>query len=225
MNATPYRKSRSGRNRDSIIGRRARRGFTLVEVLIATTLTGFVVAGSVVLVRQALNTNYYDAGRLQVNNDMLRLTRGMATDAVYSNYFILYDGFYTRNILSDGQTGDMVVFVTQTTNITTGAATIASVVGYFRDAQAGVTTPGPVRRFIVTPNVAAAGTVITSLLPVTTLAPTFPEVIPLAVGLGTQDLFYDYSHKAIMMKSQIQESGNLNLKAQSTYNFTVWPRG
>src|ERR1017187_8075577 len=102
---------------------RSDRGFTLVEIIVVTAIVALVVAGTISLVRHAIQTNAYDAGRIQVNNDMLKLTDVMATDAVYANYFIVYPSFSNRtvssgsgtsvvtadNVMTTGYSGDMVV--------------------------------------------------------------------------------------------------------------------
>jgi prepilin-type N-terminal cleavage/methylation domain-containing protein len=228
---------------------RAARGFTLVEIMVVTAVVAVVVGGTIALVRQALQTNAYDTGRIQVNNDMLKLTDGLATDAVYSNYFIIYPNFSTRSITSgsgssavtaddivtQGFSGDMVVLVTVSTNVTTGATTPTNIVGYYRDSSVS-TTAGPVRRFsfpvttTLFPGVTLSSTPIYVLLNATNGAPigsdaTNPVVIPLALGENSGDLFFNYGKNSIMLKSQIEEPGNLYQGAQSTYNFTVSPRG
>jgi len=219
---------------------RSARGFTLVEILVVTTIVSLVVGGTISLVRHAIQTNAYDAGRVQVNNDMLKLTDSMATDAVYSNYFIIYPNFSTRSVTSgsgssavtaddmvtDGSSGDMCVLVTVSTNAATGQTTPTNIVGYFRDTS--VSSPGPVRRFSFSVGSATSSTAIYTLLnasvPVGT-EETYQVVIPLALGESTGDLFYNYFNRSVMLKSQIEEPGNLYQGAQSTYNFTVAPRG
>jgi len=216
------------------------RGFTLVEILIVTTIVSFVVGGTILLVRHAIETNAYDTGRIQVTNDMMKLTASMATDAVYSNYFIIYPSFSLRSVTSgsgssavtadnavtDGSSGDMVVLVTATTNATTGTTAATGLVGYYRDSSAS-TTAGPVRRFSVTlssPSSAAIYTLLNTYVPVGSDSSN-PIVIPLALGESNGSLFYNYFNRSIMLKSQIEEAGNLYQQAQSTYNFTVAPRG
>ena len=231
-------------NADSLTQPRPRlrgsRGFTLVEVMVVTAIVGLAVAGTISLVRHAIETNAYDAGRVQVNNDMLKLTNGMATDAVYANYFIIYPNFSTRSVTSgsgssavtaddevtDGSSGDMVVLVSVTTNVTTGVTAATQLVGYYRDSSQS-TVAGPVRRFSVSISPASSSPIYQLL---NTYAPvgsdsSNPIVIPLALGEANGTLFYNYFNRSIMLKSQIEEPGNLYQGAQCTYNFTVSPRG
>lgn len=72
------------------ISRRPRQGFTLVEILITTTLLGFVTFGLFRVFIQALDVYKYDIGKLTVNRDMRRFTTEMSENATYANYFRIF---------------------------------------------------------------------------------------------------------------------------------------
>ncbi|HEY4301368.1 MAG TPA: prepilin-type N-terminal cleavage/methylation domain-containing protein [Candidatus Didemnitutus sp.] len=156
--------------------RRSTRGFTLVEIMIAVALLGFVVMGTVKLLTQALRTYYYDSGRLRVNRDIRTFTQYMDTDAAYSNYFLIFPNFTNRSsgspavdaYVADGQSGDFLLLVTifscttdntgpsgtAVSGLVAGHNYVTKLVGYYRDAT--TTTTGPVRRFSVDVSLTAA---------------------------------------------------------------------
>jgi prepilin-type N-terminal cleavage/methylation domain-containing protein len=231
-----------------------KRGFTLVEIMVSVTIVGFVVMGTVALLAQTLRTYFYDSARIRINRDIRTFTQDMDTDAAYSNYFVILPNFSTRTknggandaILADGESGDFLLLVSTTTDVTTGTSYITQFIGYYRDATG--TAAGPVRKFkVAIPNVnpATQGTApIATLL--NTYMPTANQstnsiVIQLADGLAvgvdpttgatTNGLFYDFFDHSAMVRGQIIESssGNpndtTNRRAVNTYNFTVSPRG
>jgi prepilin-type N-terminal cleavage/methylation domain-containing protein len=216
-------------------------GFTLVEIMVSVTIVGVVVGMAILIVFQALSTYYYDVGRVEVNQDMRKLTRDMTTNAVFSNYFLIYPNFATRTIstgsgsaattvddlMGDGQSGDMVLFVTDNTDSSTGVQLISRIVGYYRDGTTSVA--GPVRQFLINVPVTSTQTqTVYSIL--NTYQPTSNQstnttVIPLAQDIGTGLLFYNFYNHSVMLKSDVLEPGTISRYATSTYNFTVSPRG
>ncbi len=213
------------------------RGFTLVEIMISATIVGVVVSIAVLIVFQALQTYYYDVGRVEVNQDMRKLTRDMTTNAVFSNYFLIYPNFATRSIstgtgsaattidytMPPGSSGDMVLFITDSVDSTSGVTQVSNIVGYYRDGTTN--TAGPVRTFTVAVAPGTSNANIYSLLPAVSTQSTNGQVIPLALDYGSYSLFYNYFGRSVMIKSEVLEPGANNRKATSTYNFTVTPRG
>lgn len=216
-------------------------GFTLVEILIATTIVGVVVGMSILIVFQALQTYYYDVGRVEVNADMRKLTRDMTTNAVFSNYYLIYPNFATRTVttgtgtaattvdalVNQGGSGDMVLFVSLNypPDSTTGISTINTIVGYYRDGTTN--QAGPVRSFKITvPSTSTQqiSSILNTYQPVSNQSLN-TTVIPLAQDIGNGLLFYNYLNDSVMVKSQVLEQGADNRQATSTYNFTVTPRG
>jgi prepilin-type N-terminal cleavage/methylation domain-containing protein len=218
--------------------RRSRRGFTLVEIMIAMAILGFVVMGTVKLLTQALRTYYYDSGRLRVNRDIRTFTQDMDTDAAYSNYFLIFPNFSTRSsgspavdaYVADGQSGDFLLLVTITacttdntpvSGLVAGHNYVTKLVGYYRDAT--TTTTGPVRRFITTVSYAdlttsaytspgpPMATLLNAVMP-TSNQGTNAVVVQIAEGLAagssTTGLFYDFQDKSIMVRGQIIETDN-----------------
>ncbi|HZL46357.1 MAG TPA: prepilin-type N-terminal cleavage/methylation domain-containing protein [Opitutaceae bacterium] len=142
------------------------RGFSLVEMMVALAVLGLAVAGTVIFTYQALNTYYYESGRLLLNHDMRKFTNDMTTDAVYSNYFEIYPDFATRSKTTAGvttdawlpnnQSGDFLLLVFASTNPSSGVTTVNRLIGYYRDTpdptdptKSIPTNSGSVRRFDV----------------------------------------------------------------------------
>jgi prepilin-type N-terminal cleavage/methylation domain-containing protein len=234
--------------------RRVAQAFTLVEVMIASTLLGLVTVGGLALTRQVLYVYYYDTGRILVNRDIRSFTQHMETDAAFANYFEIFPNFSSRSttgsdpFVSDGNSGDFLVLVTTMTclqkdipltGMIAGNNYITNLTGYYRDAPAPTTDnpspSGPVRRFSQPIQYAdptkLGDAPISSLLNANSVTATSnsgnnPVVIQLAQGLANGTLFYDFQDHSIMVRGQIYESGGQgNRKAVSTYNFTVSPRG
>ena len=224
----------------------AAKAFTLVEVLIASTLLGLVLVGAISLTRQVLYVYYYDTGRVLVNRDIRSFTQHMDTDAAYANSFMIFPDFTTRAVAGKdgfqwgGGSGDFLVLITNMTclqkdvpvaGMVAGNGYITKIVGYYRDAT--TTTSGPVRRFSVAIPYAdptkLGGAPISSLLDTympTTNSSVNPVIIQLAQGLSNGTLFYNFQDHSIMVRGQIIESGGQgNKRAVSTYNFTVSCRG
>ena len=223
------------------------RGFTLVEIMVASALLLIAMTGILYVYAQAMNTYAYEQGRLIVNQDIRKLTQQMTSDAVFSSYFRLYTSFQDRSDngsyngsvdapVTDGGSGDFVVFFTETTD-SSGKPAISQLVAYYRDAPAPstvggvlVSTPGPVRRVAVTISPAIDPTSTTMLSILNTYLPvasqsTNPMVVQLAQGLANGSLFYNFYNRSVMVRGQIQENGSLYQRAASTYNFTLSPRG
>jgi len=226
------------------------RAFSLVEILVAMTLIGFVGVIAVSFLRQTLTIYYYDTGRIKINRDIRSFTEEMATNAAFSSYFMIFPDFSSRtlssgsnttdNAMADGQSGDFVVLVfTTLPDATTGKSYINKLVGYYRDTSstntADPTAPagtGPVRKFTVnvpspyfdpTTSTAPISTLLNTYMPTAT-AGTNPIVVQLAQGLADGKLFYDFSDKSILIRGQIIEKGTVTRRAVSTYNFAVTPR-
>lgn len=223
-----------------------RRAFTLVEILIATTILGLTVLGMLKVLVQALSIYYYEVGKIQVNHDIRKFTADMTETATYANYFKVFPAYssisrnvdvlvnaldpdqgyttaITDNTIAAGGSGDCVVLVYKDPADDTK---IAQLVCYFRapDATSGV---GPVRKatWPITPS---------SSLPLFQLIPEipdptkFPVVVELASGLSNGKLFYNFG-TAIIINGAIQHRGGMintaDATATNTYNFTISPRG
>lgn len=229
---------------------RRRRAFTLVEMLVATSVMAIVSVGLIRILIQVLNVYYYDTGKILVNKDIRKFTSEMTENATYANYFRIFpsysnlsrtidtyvnasdpdQGFTTAiadTSVNDGLSGDCLVLVYKDA---TDDRKIARLIAYFR-APTDPTDPtstGPVRRLIldITPS---------STLPVFRLIPAisnpaiYPEVVELSRGLANGKLFYNFYDKSIIVKGEIIHRGGMinsrNASATNTYNFTVSPRG
>ena len=218
------------------------RGLTLLEIMVATTLTALVVLGTIVLLKQVMNATAFDENRVKLNNDMLKLTRDLTTDAVSANYFLIFPtgatsaGTYSSsNSITNGSAGDVCAFVSVTTDSATGNAMTTKAIVYYRDATPQ--TAGPVRRYNWTYSATGAGTTDTIYTILSNNPPrgsADPIVVPMALGEATGDLFYNNSpsgyNGSVILKSDIQEyynnnTANRNDYTQGLFNFSVAPRG
>lgn len=108
-----------------------RRGFTLAEILVTLTIVAILMAGVVPFFTSNFQYLYSGEQKLLINSDIRDLTNEMVETARASNYFVLYESFYSQNLgngtvrrdfngngtvnLADrmqaGQEGSFVVFV------------------------------------------------------------------------------------------------------------------
>ena len=228
-----------------------RRAFTLVEIMVATSIMAMIVAVLLRTFLQVLNTYTYDTAKILINHDIRRFTASMTEDASYANYFMIYPAYnsLTRTVntlinpsdpdegyttvtnaakIVDTGTGDCLALVYKDL---TDDTKIARIICYFRHPGAvvnGVQQPGPVRKFDlpITPS---------SSLPVEQLIPNIPDpsiypiVVELSQDIGSGLLFYNFQDRAIIINGQIVQRGgaanSVHFSATNTYNFTVSPRG
>lgn len=220
--------------------------FTLVEILVTTTLLMLVAAGIMRVFIQSLNTYYYDTGKILVNKDIRKFTSEMTENATYANYFKIFpaynsltrtvstlinpsdpdQGFTTAIVdssVNDGLSGDCLVLIYKDS---TDDRKISRLVGYFRapETPTDPTSTGPVRRFIldITPS---SSLPVWQLIPSITDPTVYPEVLELSRGLANGKLFYNFYDRGIIIKGEIIHRGSLYKRATNTYNFTVSPRG
>lgn len=212
--------------------RRAPRGFTLVEILIATTIAGIVSASLVSIIFQALKIYDYDDKKITVNRYIRDFTTELAGNATFANYALIFPDFSTRAKVSpvfnpdtgeidtaginvpaeDGQSGDMLVLVFVDP---ANDERIQRIVGYYRDAPPAVEVDpdddtakaGPVRRFELNFNPSSASSAV-NLLPAISTINTWPEVIELSEGLSDGRLFHNFYGRSIMVNGEIIQRGD-----------------
>ena len=219
-------------------GTGAARGFSLVEVLIATTILSIMLVAILGLFLNLMASYKYNTFRLSINKDVRTFTDEFTDTATYANYYVILADFSTRTTgatgsevlawMADGESGDCVVFVFKDA---TDDTMIKRIVGYYHDPDASGL--GPVRKFETIFSPTVAGTSLWTLLPATSTLHTNPDIISAgtigkATGTSTSGrLFYNFFNRSVMVKGQITYTSNdgFTRRAVSTYNFTVSPRG
>ncbi len=217
---------------------RRRKGFTLVETLIASTIMGIAATAILGLFVNMMKSYKYNAFRLSINRDVRTFTNELSDTATYANYFAILTDFSTRTTgatgsevlasMSDGESGDCLLLVFKDA---TDDTKIARLVGYYHDPDAD--GYGPIRKFDLTFSPSTSTTSLWTLMPATTTLHTNPDIISAgtvgkATGTSTSGrLFYNFNSRSIMVKGQINyiSTDGLTRRAVSTYNFTVSPRG
>jgi len=207
---------------------------TLVEVMFVLGICMLVVGGLLTTFIQSLYIYHYDSAKLLVNRDMRSFTSEIMDNATYANRFNIYPSFTERstivggvtydNKMSAGQSGNMLVLIYLDP---TDSTKINRLIGYYRDPNQ-VNGEAPVRKFDLTISPSSSADVWT-LLPATSTAQTNTEVIQLSKNIGTQNLFYNFYGRSVMVKCDIihrtSTGQNVYQRAANTYNFTVSPRG
>lgn len=199
--------------------KKGKKGMTLVEVLVALGITTIVLGGAATLLITGANFASYNQGKLLVNRDIRDFTSELADNAIFANYFIIYQSFTDRSILNDGLSGDFLLLVYRDPD---APERTERLVGYYRSA--GANAEGPVRKFDLAFSPSSSADVDT-LLPSKSTEDDHPEVIELSKGLSDGRLFYNFYDRSIMVRGEILHKGSLKKRATNTYNFTVSPRG
>lgn len=218
--------------------RRRAGAFTLVEILVATTIMGLVTVAVIGLFINLMKSYKYNTFRLSINRDVRTFTNELTDTATYANYFVILADFSTRTVgatgsevlayMADGESGDCVLLVFKDD---TDDSKISRIVGYYHDPDAD--GMGPVRKFDLRFSPTVSGTQLWTLLPATSTLHTNNDIISAgtigrATGTSTSGrLFYNFFNRSVMVKGQINYISNdgLTRRAVSTYNFTVSPRG
>lgn len=157
-----------------------RSGFTLVEIMIATSIFALVSVGITRVLIQVLSMYSYDTGKLLVNRDLRKFTSEMTENATYANYFRIYPSYtsisrtvdaYTDpndpnqgypeavapNFVADGESGDLLLLVYKNP---LDDVKISRIIYYYRvpgasdpaqEAGKRVFNRGPVRKYEWTP--------------------------------------------------------------------------
>lgn len=78
-------------------------GFTLVETIVTLTIIGFIIVGVLPFFLQSNRSLFTGEQKLLINADIRDFTNEMVENARESNFFTLYEAFYTRT-RADGVT-------------------------------------------------------------------------------------------------------------------------
>src|SRR5258708_5180466 len=115
-------------------------GFTLVELLIATTILGLVTVGVLRVVIEALKLTTHGTFRLETNADLRKLTDELDSNATRANYFLIFSDFSTTTTstgtttslanLSAGSSGDFLLLVFKDPADDTK---VQQLIGYYRN--------------------------------------------------------------------------------------------
>src|SRR5207244_4467436 len=119
---------------------RGRRGFTLVETLIASTIMGLAVTSIMGLFINMMKSYKYNAFRLSINRDVRTFTNEMTDTATFANYFVILADFSTRTTgavgsevlanMAEGEAGDCLLLVYKDQ---TDDTKITKIIGYYHD--------------------------------------------------------------------------------------------
>jgi Tfp pilus assembly protein PilW len=216
------------------------KAFTVVEVMIATTICLLVVTSAIAITLQFLKTYQYEENRLTMNHDIRHFTEQMTDDAAHANCFYIYPNFGSVTVggadtaINAGAEGDYLVLVTTGYNQVTGATTVTKVVGYYRNIYNAGSNYGTVYRYSfdygspglpwVTPFctwLASTGNIVPSILgtsqtPSPAIAATSTHKLfePTVIGDPTQgvtgQLFYNFNITGVMVKAEVQDQSNPN---------------
>lgn len=203
-------------------------GFTITEIMIATGVSAFVMAGVLSFFTHFNKLGFINEQRNRINGDIRKFTAEMMNTGRQARYFVLYESNESgdRDDVSDrrmdGNAGDFLVFVfTDPESVVGGDGDILRLVGYFRDAEDG--EAGPVRRFDVRYG-SPRDESVENLLAEPGVFNEIDEVVELSKGLADGQLFFNFHGRSVMVNGQILH-GNVAKRVTETYNFTVSTRG
>ena len=200
-----------------------RRGFTLVEIMVAIAVLALFTALAMPVFINSLRSLIFTTNRFCLNQDFRGLTARLMTEARSSGQFILYESFTTRTPVSSGGSGNFLVLMKMDVN----NFFVTKCTGYYRH------TDGTVRHFTVTEPGTSA---VPQNLPAAGTAGSHPIMVEFARDTtdlsGANRLFLNQNGAGIVIYGQIRDDGKNTLTenkvtppAVSTYNFTIAPRG
>ena len=214
-----------------------KKAFTLVELLIAMSISAIVIGGLLSFNIQLIKGGLYSENKNKINRDVRKVTSDLGGAAKEANYFVIYSSFESADrddpddrLVSD-QSGDFILFVhTAPKYVSFGVHPVERLVGYYRSARKieGLTNVGPVMKFDVT----FSSPVDITNSDAATLEDLIPskssvkadEILELSKGTANGKLFYNFGNKSAMVNGQFYHGNNLT-RITDTYNFTVSPRG
>lgn len=210
-------------------------GFTLVEVMIATTMLALMITLFMSVYMDLSEITFTSDAKNLINRDIRSVTQQMSQNAREASYFALYRSFETEDRdqfsdqLDDGKSGDFVVFVylglpTGTTYVS--ERPIEKIIGYYREISDpdDPDATGPVYCFNLTITGSDQEKQLETLLPSYATFGTHRQILEVAQGLANGDLFLNSWGKALMVNFKIIH-GNDAKEITDTYNFTISPRG
>lgn len=216
--------------------RKAKEGMTIVELMIALTISTMVIGGLLSFNLQLIEGGLFSEQKNQINRDIRKITTELSDVSKESNYFVIYKSFKKshRNDHEDrlysNQSGDFVLFVHTSENVVgLGVFPVDRIVGYFRESydDGELEDVGPVRKFEVSfkkPVDITSSTTLESLIPAESLASDYSQVVELSKGTIQGRMFYNFANKSVMINGQLYH-GKKGNRSSDTYNFTVSPRG
>lgn len=215
--------------------RRARAGFTLAEVMVATIILGFLSLGMYQFTMETSRSLFTGTEKLEINRDVRQVTAQLMQTARDSNDFLIYESFEygdrddELDRQGDGQTGDFLLLpYMERWPTDSDPQHYTRLVGYFRRPDpSDPENRGPVYRFeidypegsyknaeVYTPE---------SLISNLNYNGDYTQVLELSRGLANGRLFYNFYGSSVMVKAEILH-GNEAKRITDTYNFTISPR-
>jgi hypothetical protein len=205
---------------------------TLVEVMIAATVSAMVVAAAMSLFLFNYKIGFVSQERNMINKDIRSFTGDLIRDGRRANYFVLYDSINPEardkpgDRRRDARSGDFLVLVeTERTASAFNRNEITRIVAYFRAVDvADADALAPVRRLEVEFDPGKPADQLEAILPSVAELAFAEQVVELSKGLADGRLFYNFRDESVMVNGQIHH-GNAAKRVTETYNFTVSPRG
>ncbi|MCH6256022.1 type II secretion system GspH family protein [Puniceicoccaceae bacterium K14] len=197
-----------------------RSGFSLAELLVATSLAGAAMAmvmGSFIFILRFSKT---DEGKLQINRDIRSFTNELSNNASFANTFSIYKSFTDRTLVSDTQSGDFLLLEFRDKN---DSSLVSRIVGYYRVTD-GSDDPGPVQTFTLDYSTPSDQSALT-LIPSTSSSGTHTVVAELSQGLADGSLFFNFRNSSIVIRGELIHDIDGTTQVSNTYNFTISPRG
>ncbi|MGF1449313.1 MAG: prepilin-type N-terminal cleavage/methylation domain-containing protein [Opitutales bacterium] len=218
---------------------RTRRGFTLVEVMIALFITLVTVFMALGFFSEMTESSFVSSQKNEINADIRKITQEMTVFAREANLALLYASFDAVDCnaaddrLGESNSGDFMLLVFQ------GSAEldadgrieqrrpIERLIGYYRSPADPLdpSSEGPVRKFdVAIPSTDRFGEVEDLIQAHAGTSGSHHEVIELSEGLADGRLFYNFWNKSVMINGKIVH-GNAAKRVTNTYNFTISTRG
>lgn len=211
------------------------RGLTLVEIIVAATISGLVIIATLSVLLQTLKAYSYENGQLNVNLEIRKFTNQLTADALSAAYFKVANSSsdlgaefsassYVSSAPAATTSGDCVAFVHKDP---ADESRFTKIIIYFRAPDAR--NEGTVRRVEVNLARNGGGAIgpVHSLLPRLSAPFTnYPAIVSLARGLGTNGKLFDLiGDRSLVVNCEIIRAPTGQFRrASRTFSYSVTPR-
>lgn len=195
-------------------------GFSLIEVLVATAITGIASAIMMSSFIFLLKAHATDQGKLLINRDIRSFTNDLMDATGQATTFSIFDNFINRNEMTDTESGDFLLLEFRDSD---EPSKISRIVGFYRAADSE-TNRGPVQTFELNFSTPTDSTAL-SLIPAPSTSGSHTEVVELSEGLANGRLFLNFRESSIVVRGELVHNGPNGDTVSNTYNLTVSPRG
>ncbi len=214
------------------------KGFTLVEVLLALSITAVMAGMATYLLVETGRSTYVASEKMSVNRDIRQVMNSIVENGREADKLYLFDtyealvytpidGEYGHHRLSEKQSGDFILLVYEGSVASSSLGyPIEKIIGIYRDPTVPAGNEAPVKMFTVD-SVATADAFKDpeELIPDISNIPNHETILDLSEDSSAGGLFFSYKENSSFIFNAKIVHGGSSRKVTNTYNLTIRARG